>query len=77
MREHALTAPELVDGRLVAAMQIARVHCPIAWPQGDRCLNCHQHFPCSAFGWAFDVLADAGWNAEQIKALDVRTGPWS
>lgn len=77
MRCRALPAPELIDARAAAAKQVARVHCPIAWPQGNRCLNCHQLFPCTAFGWAFDVLADAGWSAEQIKALDVRKGPWS
>lgn len=43
MRDHALTAPKLVDARLVTAKQAARVHGPIASPQRDRCLNCHQH----------------------------------
>ncbi|GAA1396742.1 hypothetical protein ACFQZ4_11905 [Catellatospora coxensis] len=70
-------SPERVVSRLASAKQIARVHCPIEWPEGDLCLNCHQRFPCAAYSWAFDVLADAGWSAEQIEGLDVRTGPWS
>ena len=68
---------EGADVRLVYAKHVARVHCPISWPPGERCLNCHQSYPCHAFGWAFDVLADAGWSATAIHALDVRTGPWS
>jgi hypothetical protein len=68
---------KLVDSRLFYAKHVVRVHCPIAWPEGDRCLNCHQRFPCSTYGWAVEVLADAGWSAAAIEALDVRTGPWS
>lgn len=68
---------ELVDASLLYAKHVARVHCPISWPEGDRCINCHQMFPCDAFGWAFDVLTDAGWSRTDIHALDVRTGPWS
>lgn len=65
------------DGEVRWAMLAVRTHCPIEWPEGGRCLNCCLQFPCTTYGWAFDVLADAGWTASQIDALDVRTGPWS
>lgn len=68
----------VVDARVRWAMHAARTHCPIEWPQGSRCLNCGaMPFLCATYRWAFDVLTDAGWNAEQIRSLDVRTGPWS
>lgn len=76
---HQLTdrQPSVVEADVRRAQQIVRVHCPISWPHGKRCLNDHLPFPCAAYGWAFDVLTDAGWTAEQIAELDERTGPWS
>jgi hypothetical protein len=59
------------------AVHVARTHCPIAWPHGVRSLNCGAAFPCDGYEQAFDALADTGWSAAQIEALDVRTGPWS
>ncbi|GAA1646718.1 hypothetical protein GCM10009679_59860 [Saccharothrix algeriensis] len=62
---------------LPQAQHLARVHCPISWPEGDRCLNCHEMFPCTTYSWAFDALIDAGWSTTEVLALDARTGPWS
>ena len=62
---------------LSMAQDAIRTHCPVEWPNGRRCLNCNVAFPCPAYERAFDVLAGAGWSAEQIRALDVRTSPWS
>jgi len=77
MTEIAGSGPVAVDADVRWAMHAVRTHCPIEWPQGSRCLNCRAPFPCSTYGWAFDVLVNAGWNASQIDALDSRTGPWS
>ena len=60
-----------------AAAQLLRVHVPIAWPEGARCLNDGGPFPCATYGWAHAVLVGAGWHELQIKSLDTRTGPWS
>jgi len=54
-----------------------RVHCPISWPEGTRCLNCRAEYPCSIRRWAAAALFAAGWSATQIEALDLRTGAWS
>ncbi|WP_144120955.1 hypothetical protein [Catellatospora sichuanensis] len=75
--DSALDKSERARTRLPQAEHVARVHCPISWPEGDRCLNCHEMFPCTAYGWAFDVLVDAGWSPTDVQALDARTGPWS
>lgn len=65
------------DASARRAMHAARTHCPIEWPNGLRCLSCNVAFPCHAYMWASNLLADAGWSDQQIKALDVRSGPWS
>lgn len=59
------------------AAYAARVHVPISWPEGNRCLNDGGAWPCPAYQWAQRVLLDAGWQQFQIKSLDRRTGPWS
>ncbi|HCT77031.1 MAG TPA: hypothetical protein DGG94_12460 [Micromonosporaceae bacterium] len=67
--------PSASDVRL--ARYLIRTHCPIDWPQGQRCLNCHNNFPCQSHQWGHGVLTLAGWPEDQISKLDVRTGPWS
>lgn len=59
------------------AQHVIRVHCAIEWPDGLRCLNCHQPYPCQANPWATSQLHASGWTTDQIEALDIRTGPWS
>lgn len=59
------------------AMHAARTHCPISWPEGDRCLNCAAEFPCDFYKVAVAELTEAGWSDEEISRLDQRTGPWS
>lgn len=34
------------------AGHLIRTHCPIDWPEGRRCLNCHNKFPCHSNEWA-------------------------
>lgn len=65
------------DSDAAMAERLVRVHCPIAWPGANRCLNCHGLFPCRSYEWGFAVLSDAGWSEDQILKLDTRTGPWS
>jgi hypothetical protein len=59
------------------AEHLIRTHCPIDWPQGRRCLNCANSFPCPVNLWAYELLTAAGRSEEQILRLDSRTGPWS
>lgn len=54
-----------------------RTHCPIDWPEGRRCLNCHRQHPCPVYERAHGVLTAAGWSEDEISKLDIRTGPWS
>jgi hypothetical protein len=71
---------ELLDGTeedLKVAQLAVRVHCSISWPEGDRCLNCHELHPCASFRWSTAALIAAGWSEAQIQALDLRTGAWS
>jgi hypothetical protein len=68
---------DLVDARLTYAEHVARVHCPISWPEGEHSLNCYRLvFRAPFYGWAFGVLVNAGWNVSQIDTLDARTGAW-
>ena len=63
--------------RIESAKYAIRVHCPISWPEGQRCLNCQRMFPCPTFECGFEVLTAAGWTEDDIARLDTRTGPWS
>lgn len=71
-RPVGLTEEDLKFARLAI-----RVHCAIAWPEGARCLNCAKPHPCEIYEWGESVLYRIGWTAEQIDALDTRTGAWS
>jgi hypothetical protein len=62
---------------LEVAQLAIRVHCSISWPDGNRCLNCHELHPCASFRWGAAALVAAGWSDGQIQALDLRTGAWS
>lgn len=76
VKGNAMSGP--MHGSTVAAAAYAiRVHCSISWPEGSRCLNCHQLFPCETHRLAYETLVDDGWTDLQIEALDQRTGPWS
>jgi hypothetical protein len=68
---------ESCGSQVQSAVWVARVHVPIPWPEGLRCLNDGGPFPCDGYRWAFHVLKCAGWHEHQIDALDMRTGPWS
>jgi hypothetical protein len=65
------------EGDVSVARLVVRVHCPIEWPAGVRCLNCSTPFPCELSRWGQATLFDAGWTHEQVNALDGRAGAWS
>lgn len=73
LRDELATSIQEID----FANRVVRLHCPITWPDHIRCLNCQQRFPCQSYTWAVVTLAGAGWNEDEINALDKRTGPWA
>ncbi|HCT79527.1 MAG TPA: hypothetical protein DGT23_23780 [Micromonosporaceae bacterium] len=66
-----------MDHAIDRAAHTVRVHCAIAWPEGNRCLNCHRPHPCPTRESAVSVLLMAGWDHTKIVALDTRTSAWS
>lgn len=65
------------DRDIAIAKWILRTHCPIAWPEGDRCLNCAESHPCRSHQWGRKVLGEAAWTEADIASLDARSGAWS
>lgn len=66
----AVTGPVLAaEQQLDYGRRAAVVHVPQSWPDGARCHNCHEVYPCRIALWGMTLLRARGWDYDSVVRL--------